>query len=263
MNIRIGNDIKLKFTVKGPEGFDQVNVKQMRVYLTNSAFETTPDKCIIKKRFPREPFPQFYTPTKYTLHGAGRFEYNVSPYNVKSHYSTFCGDFHDAHLWESFNGFGLRPGHFVDNFCHPCYNTQSLSPTFLAPSVIEEGKNQASAYFPACEQRIAGPYKMVVVLVVYDQGWGRNNLHTYTIDYGTIFNLVEDSTGMSGNVIIDVDNNSTEDGEIKSLKFANYDLYANANSTIKLGDNDIDGVLYNLQATLENGSTVDYRYDMW
>jgi len=45
-------------------------------------------------------------------------------------------------------------------------------------------------------------------MVVYEKGWGHADLHTYTIDYGSAFELVTDETGASGNVTLDIDNNS-------------------------------------------------------
>lgn len=266
MNIRIGNDIKIKFTIRGPYGFDRVNVKQMRCYLVNTAFESHKNDCEIIKRFPREPFPQFYTPSKYTIHGCGPHHYHVKPYN-KRDYSTFCPGFNDAHIWPYYNGFGIVPDKFVDGCCHPCGPIMKPgkldAPTFLAPSVLEEEDNKASAYFPACEQLICGPYKLVVVLVVYDSGWGRNNLHTYTIDYGTLFNLVDDESGLDGNIIIDGDTGQVDGGSIKRLYFAKSDIFVNINSDLELGEYDTRSNLYDLYAVMENGSVVKYRYDMW
>ena len=41
---------------------------------------------------------------------------------------------------------------------------------------------------------------MIVVMTTYEDGWCKKNLHTYTIDYGTIFELSEDSDSDSGNI---------------------------------------------------------------
>lgn len=216
MNIRIGNDIKLEFTLRGPENVDFLNVKQMRCYLINTSTDNKNCACDIFKRFPREPFPQFYTPSKYTLHGCGRFEYNVNPSYTKCGYALSSG-FHDPHYWPCYNGFGINPGHFID--CHHGHHNYK-SPTYLAHSELLEGENKACAYFPACEQIMAGPYKFVVVLVLYQDGWGKHNLHTYTIDYGTVFNLVCDESGRDGDIIINLDEN-IEDNSITRIGFAN------------------------------------------
>lgn len=73
----------------------------------------------------------------------------------------------------------------------------------MAPFMIEESTNKVSAYFPACQQR-DGVYRMIVVMIAYEAGWGKANLHTYTIDYGEIFELTQDVSGEQGNIIIDM-----------------------------------------------------------
>ena len=265
MNIRIGNDIKVKFTIRGPQGFDKVNVKQMRVYFINSLFENIETDCNIKKRFPKEPFPQFYTPSKYSIHGCGPWQYNTMP--RKCDYATFVPGFNDPHIWPYYNGFGITPDKFSDCCCGMSsgkpkgYDSSSF--TFLAPSMLVEDENKAEAYFPAHEQFISGPYKMVVVLVMYESGWGRNNLHTYTIDYGTMFNLVDDETGMVGNIVINGDTGEIDGGKIKQLYFSHSDYYMDANSRLSMGDDDTRAHLYQLYAVMENGSVVEYHYDVW
>lgn len=264
MNIRIGNDIKIKFTLRGPYGYDKVNVKQMRCYLVNAAFENLPEEQNPHKHFPFEPFPQFHAPSKYAVKGCGHPHYNGLPYNICGYSTNFCSDFHDYHWWPFYSGFGTRPDRFTD--CHrpiPDKKGPSFDTVFLAPSIVEEEDQKASAFFPACEQVLLGPYRLIVVLVVWDQGWGRNNLHTYTLDYGIMFNLVDDETGMDGNIIIDGDTGEVEGGTIKKLYFAQDDIYVNMNSNISLGEYDIRQNLYDLYAVLDNGSTINYRYDLW
>jgi hypothetical protein len=46
-------------------------------------------------------------------------------------------------------------------------------------------------YFPAQDQIRAGKYKVVIVLTIYESGWGSNNLRTVTIDKGEQF-ILED-----------------------------------------------------------------------
>jgi len=75
MDIRIGNDIKMNLTLKGPNDFDKNNIKEVRCYLINTTLEDgccCDGGCPIERRFPREPFPQYYMPTPYTLHGCGK-----------------------------------------------------------------------------------------------------------------------------------------------------------------------------------------------
>ena len=254
MNIRIGNDIKVKFTIRGPQGFDKVNVKQMRVYFINSLFENVETDCSVKKRFPKEPFPQFYTPSKYSIHGCGPWQYNTMP--RKCDYATFVPGFNDPHIWPYYNGFGITPDKFSDCCCGMSsgkpkgYDSSSF--TFLAPSMLVEDENKAEAYFPAHQQFISGPYKMVVVLVMYESGWGRNNLHTYTIDYGVVFNLVSDQSGQQGNITIELDQ------DIRSITPYVKDLYINMGSSLKLGQNDINGSLYDITIDYGNGLNLNY-----
>ena len=194
--IRTGNDIKVIFTIKGPASTDTVNMKQLRVYFVNNSSET---HCCVK-RFPKEPFPQFYEPTKYTVHGCGKFEYNVNPSYNKCEYAVCMGNFHDYHIWPNYNGFGINPKKFND-CCHCCCEHECKE--YMAPFTIEKEQNQIAAYFPACQQK-CGIYKMIVIMTTYEDGWGKKNLHTYTIDYGTIFELSEDSDSDSGNIIINL-----------------------------------------------------------
>ena len=265
MNIRIGNDIKVKFTIRGPQGFDKVNVKQMRVYFINSAYENVEEDCINKRRFPKEPFPQFYTPTKYAIHGCGPWHYNTPP--RKCDYANFCPGINDPHIWPYYNGFGLTPDKFVDcvrGIMSGKPKSIADAPIFLAPSLLTEEDSGAEAYFPACEQMIAGPYKMVVILVMYESGWGRNNLHTYTIDYGTLFNLVDDNTGMTGNIVIDGDTGELIGNKILRMYFAETDYYVNINSQLQLGTgSDLRDNQYKLYTVVDNGSVIEYRYTMF
>lgn len=254
MNIRIGNDIKLEFTLRGPENVDFLNVKQMRCYLINTSTDNKNCACDIFKRFPREPFPQFYTPSKYTLHGCGRFEYNVNPSYTKCGYALSSG-FHDPHYWPCYNGFGINPGHFID--CHHGHHNYK-SPTYLAHSELLEGENKACAYFPACEQIMAGPYKFVVVLVLYQDGWGKHNLHTYTIDYGTVFNLVCDESGRDGDIIINLDEN-IEDNSITRIDPVIDTLYLEEGSSLSIGQKDLMGNTYEIDLYLNDGSKIKYN----
>lgn len=103
---------------------------------------------------------------------------------------------------------------------------------YLAPSNVLEGKNRIQVYFPACDQYACGVYKLVIVLVIYESGWGRCNLHTYTIDYGDIFTLVDDNTGASGDVTIDVDNDQILGASGNYIGFADSDSWRNVRNDI-------------------------------
>ena len=112
---------------------------------------------------------------------------------------------------------------------------------------------------------MCGDYKLVVVVVKYESGWGRCDLHTYTIDYGTVVTLVDDACGVTGSITIDLDNNKLEDSTIKDifmLPNTNH-LYLNAGDVLNIGERDINGTPYNVRVQLENGSFVDYDPESW
>lgn len=264
MNIRIGNDIKVKFTITNLTDFDRTNVKQMKVYFVNTNFENTKRDCSVRKRFPKEPFPQFYTPSKYAVHGCGPWGYNTMP--RKCDYANFCPGINDPHLWSYYNGFGIVPDKFVDCTCGMVSGKPadgSMDPIFLGPSRILEDTNNAEAYFPANEQIMCGPYKMMVVLVVYEQGWNRNNLHTYTIDYGTLFNIVDDESGMCGNIIVNGDTGKIEGSKVVRAYFEKSEYYVESNSLLQLGEPDSKGNPYILYLVLDNGSVIQYGQSIW
>mgnify|MGYP000247111148 CR=1 FL=1 len=47
---------------------------------------------------------------------------------------------------------------------------------------------------------MCGNYKLVVCVVIFEPGWGRCDLHTYTIDYGDVLQLVDDSSAAQGDI---------------------------------------------------------------
>lgn len=248
MNIRTGNDIKVTFTIKGPASTDTINMKSLRVYFVNNSS----DSCPFVKRFPKEPFPQFYEPSAYTVHGCGRFGYNETPSYNKCEYNDATIGYHEYHLWPSYNGFGVKPEKFQD-----CMEPAKLN-EFMAPFTIDQEKNKVSAYFPACEQR-DGKYSMVVVMTAYDSGWGKNNLHTYTIDYGYMFDLVKDGSALSGNIVIDGDTKLVDGSNIVEIALVSDSIYLRKGDTIRLGDRDRRGNTYDIQLTLDSGSILMYK----
>ena len=267
MDIRIGNDIKMNLTLKGPNDFDKNNIKEVRCYLINTTLEDgccCDGGCPIERRFPREPFPQYYMPTPYTLHGCGKPMYHVPPCNSKCEYACFGGPFTDYHWWPGYNGFGPNPCKF-QNCCkhrpHPI--DPALDFRYLAPSMIAEGENRIETYFPAQDQRMCGTYKLVVVLVIYESGWGKNNLHTYTIDYGDVFTLVDSGEGASGNVTIDVDTNTLEGYNIVSMELVSDQLYMQSGTSIRTNTEDYMGNRYAIRVTFENGLHKTYDQDNW
>lgn len=273
MDIRIGNDIKMILTLKGPNDFDRSNIKQVRCYLTNTTLEDDcccDGRCPIERRFPREPFPQYYMPTPYTLHNCGKPMYHVPPCNSKCAYASFGGCFTDYHWWPGYNGFGTTPCKF-SGCCgcgpKPGPSDYPMPPglefSYLAPSVIAEGENKIETYFPAQDQRMCGTYKLVVVLVIYESGWGKNNLHTYTIDYGDVFTLVDTGEGASGNVTIDVDTNTLEGYNVVQMNLDSDAIYVQSGGAIRVNTEDYMGHRYAIRVKFENGLQKTYDPDNW
>jgi hypothetical protein len=107
---------------------------------------------------------------------------------------------------------------------------------------------------------MCGTYKLVVVLTVFEQGWGRHNLHTYTIDKGDVFELV-DCGGESGPITLDVDSTGEKEGVVESLYTSDYVLPIN--DTLAIGDMDSKGTEYNIHAVLKDGTDVLYNPLEW
>ena len=99
---------------------------------------------------------------------------------------------------------------------------------------------------------MCGDYKLVVVLVVYEAGWGRNNLHTYTIDKGVVFSLVDDETGMSGDLVVDVDNNHVLSTNVFELSTSYKSYTISSGNTLKVGQKDQNGKDYTIYGKVED-----------
>lgn len=261
-------------TLRGPQDYDSQNIKQLRCYLINTSkpeCDECKGGCPIPRRFPNEPFPQFYTPTPYTLHGCGKPCYHVYPYNSKRRYDAFGCGFHDYHYWDGYRGFGLVPGKFSADPgynmpllpCGPCDCKKKCpqAPTdFLAPYKILEEKNKIEVYFPAQDQFQAGSYKLVVTAVIWESGWGRTNLHTYTMDYGIVFDLVDEG-GESGNITIDVDTNQIEGHQVVGLSMPNTTVAVWSQSILPINMPDVNNNPYRINCTLSSGIIKQYDGD--
>lgn len=279
-NIRIGNDIRLKIELKQADGFDNIlplnnsNIKQVRCYLINTSVPHEPTNEE-KKMFRRVGFPDFYHPTAHNINNAGFPSYHMQPANV-CNYDRFVPDFHDFHWWPGFRGFGIHPEHFHDHCEHMfrmgakpfLYMDNEIHPWYLADSKVLSQANTISCMFPAMEQKLCGTYKLVVVLTVYEHGWGRHNLRTFTLDKGDVFKLVDGNDpsegGESGAIYIDVDDKGTKERQIETvfIKSTNH-FYMNSDSTMEIGDNDIERQRYEIVVKLKDGSTVMYNPEHW
>lgn len=129
---------------------------------------------------------------------------------------------------------------------------------FLAPSRVLEGQNRIETYFPACEQFACGDYKLVVVVVMYESGWGKCDLHTYTIDYGYVVTLVDDESAPQGDLVINVDTGEIEGNKISDINMASTDYVMNQNTSMSLSQKDINGATYALNIYYESGWSTVY-----
>lgn len=172
--IRIGNDIRVRVTLNELGTQNSTNVKQLRAY-----FIHVEDEPVSKNKY-----PQYYTPTQYSINCCGYYQYNACPSNL---YYT------DPHWFPGYNGFGVCSTPF-----QPDYNI------FQAPVNILSATNRFEAYFPAEFQKYLGEYKLVFVVQLFQQGWGLNNVRTFTIDKGSVF-ILSDKSGTESSVDIDLD----------------------------------------------------------
>ena len=321
--IRIGNDIRLKLSIKPNEqaGFDKIDemdmssIKQLRCYLINTSWNRLPDPDE-PLPFKRVGFPEYYMPQHHNINNAGFPSYNMLPANLHN-YDRFVPDFHGYHWWPGYRGFGIHPERFHGGPHHhvhnhlphpyfgdpygpresihhnpfitpeptegPCWepyhpdfvpidiygkpaedhsHQNPWSPWYLADSQVVHESNVVTCFFPAVQQRLCGKYKLVIVLTVFEQGWGRHNLRTYTIDKGEIFELVDDG-GESGNIFVDVDDTGERENVFESL-WSSKDLYIiPSNSQLPLGKEDLQGYEYNIYAKLKDGSIVLFNPRDW
>lgn len=203
--------------------------------------------CNEPKRYPVEPYCHHHCPGKYLLHACGKPSYYAHPANCyRSGYTcdpafgpalmpkpcccchchrhkcgnchTCCGKFcgHCCHEhYEHLDGHYMGCSHcncccddHVGKCCNHDLDCIDLDYKYLTDTNLVESINKIQCYFPAQDQYLCGAYKFVVVMTVYEPGWGCRNLHTYTFDYGIVFNLVEDGN-VTGVVEIDLGGDNT------------------------------------------------------
>ena len=170
-SIRIGNDIRVQTTLHELKDFDATMIKQLRCYFIPNIEEAA------------NPFPQTYDPAQYTICNCGKPKYNVFPCNIDA-----------PHWFPGYNGFGVNSTPFI-----------RFEKEYLAPSRLLAEQNKIEAYFPAVDQKLLSEYRVVIVLTLYQAGWGTDNLRTYTIDKGIVFALTSDDRDIDTDTIIDLD----------------------------------------------------------
>lgn len=169
--IRIGNDIRVQTTLHELKDFDATMIKQLRCYFIPNIEEAV------------NPFPQTYDPAQYTICNCGKPKYNVFPCNIYA-----------PHWFPGYDGFGVNSTPFI-----------RFEKEYLAPSRLLAEQNKIEAYFPAVDQKLLSEYRVVIVLTLYQAGWGTDNLRTYTIDKGIVFALTSDDRDIDTDTTIDLD----------------------------------------------------------
>ena len=231
MNVRIGNDIRLNLTLKGPRDYTFTNIKRIGAYFVNKTLNQ---------------YMEPWDPSCNCCNRCGCCGYHHNPHNIYVSCNP-CGKCFKGHwCWRAdgnipFNpAFGqapLRPNYGHPFHCHDfakwcegphcgmhgcasmgCHmkgDYRYLSDVKMLPQV-----NKVQVYFPAYEQFACGTYDLVVVMDVYESGWDQDNIHTYTSQYNNVFTLVDGEDGISGSVTIDVDTDSIAKDGVAKLGFA-------------------------------------------
>lgn len=219
MDIRIGNDIRLNVTLKGNKDFNQASTKQLMPYLINTTANEFVEpidfcSCGCRKRMPMDCCGH--------PHICGRCGYHHPAHNLYGcswgHPCFGAGIFNWHWNWAFRNKYvtgPLAPNYGYYPWCYGpyaecdwCIHEDGFK--YLAPYKITAKENSIQVYFPAKEQFAQGEYKLVIVVVDYEDGWAKRNLRTYTMDYGVVFRLTDEQNALDGDVELDV----YESGEV-------------------------------------------------
>lgn len=188
MNIRIGNDVRVKIPISV---FGNINPTDIK--FTQCAF--------VKKKkhfghpdcgFEVGPLPIHHW-SAYTIHGCGIPEYNVKPVNSV--------------------GFAMHQNPHSHGFyfceCDHHYVGKPHEGMYMHKCKIEG--NNLVAYFPAEAQCEEGQYDCYFDIKVLEKGWDCDNLHSYRASYPNCFKLTYETTGTIGFVEINPQEHRTVD----------------------------------------------------
>ncbi len=170
----MGTDIRLQFTLDELSDYDATSIKQLRCYVIRK-------EDIQYIDLDNYGYPQYYSPTDYDLVYTRCHMYNWLPYNQEVYTSGMFGPIDDYRYFPAYNGFGVRSKQF-----------KIVPDKYLAPSRVISGSKQIEMYFPATDQRNFGEHIVLIVITVYEPGWGSNNLRTFTINKGVQFEIVDE-----------------------------------------------------------------------
>lgn len=274
--IRIGNDIRLLVSLgESASDWDKRNIKDIQAYLINTSVrDFEKNHWNNAPRFPRDPQSKFFRPSAHNLNRCGRPGYNCWPMDHDPNY-VFDNGFHRP----VYHGFGLEPGRWPHRWFgwtrhhDPAFGHRSLLDpvelhideefTYHALSKETKGDYNIQVFFPAQDQLMCGTYKLVIVVTSYVAGWGRNNLHTYTKDCGAIFELVDDESGMYGDVTIDASTGEYLGGIdsiiIGSIETPVSHLYITSGETLALGDIDARHNRYQIYIETNGGDITQWE----
>ena len=270
--IRIGNDVRLNLTLRGPHTYDQANIKQLKCYLINtSMLDYFPVDCFCCKHVhgcgcvkDRCGHPKYHALPHCRYYDCCHNDF-YHPDCCHDYFHHCSHDFHcmlDPHGCNPAAGPGVLPPKYNKPYdavnCCACEDF-----TYLAYSRVLPKANSIQCYFPAKDQMFCGVYKLIVQAMIYEPGWGRTDIHTYTMDYGDVFQLVDDKTGASGDITIDADTDDIENKNIIAMRIKTKDLAMYGNTKLNLGEKDIRDHKYVIEVDLENGSTVEYDPTNW
>ena len=171
----MGTDIRLQFTLDELSDYDATSIKQLRCYVIRK-------EDIQYIDLDNYGYPQYYSPTDYDLVYTRCHMYNWLPYNQEVYTSGMFGPIDDYRYFPAYNGFGVRSKQF-----------KIVPDKYLASSRVISGSKQIEMYFPAEDQKNFGEYIVLIVITVYEPGWGSNNLRTFTINKGVQFEIVDDA----------------------------------------------------------------------
>ena len=169
----MGTDIRLQFTLDDLSEFDRTSIKQLRCYVIRK-------DDIQYINLDNYGYPQYYSPTDYDLMYTSCCRYNWLPYNQYVYNCGMFGPIDDYMYFPAYNGLGVNSKQF-----------KIVPDKYLASSRVINDTNTIEMYFPAQDQKDFGKYIVLIVVTVYQPGWGSNNLRTFTINKGVQFEIVD------------------------------------------------------------------------
>lgn len=186
--IRIGNDIDIKFVFNSKD-IDPTHIQSVEAYIVN--------KDLYKKaediRNKTYKFMSSYPASKFE-------QYLANSYCTKvSGYPTYFQDPHGCNIWD-YCGFGVYP-----NWNSIYFKDRTLDfAEYRAQVKYTQKSGVIDILYPSNAQLYKGEYKLVVVAKVYEEGWGKDNLRTITIDVDDLFELVDSSDQADDIFIIEI-----------------------------------------------------------